>query len=142
LFPRGPRGIPTLQRRPGHRSQYTWRMRLRRIMLGIGFAAGLVAVYFVPSGRVATYLMVVFAASMLGGLTIGRWWAVAVALGTNIVFSAFLVSVVVLFFQARSHHDLNNAIALVLSQILISAAATAAAVWLRQSLTSPSSETS
>lgn len=118
-----------------------WAMRLRRMMLGIGFAAGLMAVYFVPSGGIAIYLTVVCVASLIGGLMIGRWWAVSVALGTNVVFSVVLILAFVFLFRVRSHHDLGSVIALVLGQIFISAAATAAAVWL-PSLVSPSARAS
>lgn len=63
-------------------------MHLRSLSAAAGFATGLLAIYFVPTGGWPLEVVLVLAVSLLGGYMIGQWWAVGVALGSNIVFSA------------------------------------------------------
>jgi hypothetical protein len=63
--------------------------------------------------------------SMVGGLVIGKAWAVPLALTVNVVLSLVLVAVVVAF--GRWGHPAFLAV-----QVIVSAGATAAAVRLRR----------
>lgn len=106
-------------------------MRLRRRGLAAIFAIGLIAVYFSRTGWLL-YTALVVGVSMLGGWAIGRRWAVGVAVGVNVAFSAFALIALTLHFGVQSHGHPTSVVALVfLGQVLVSASATAAALRLR-----------
>jgi hypothetical protein len=96
-----------------------------------------VAIYFVPTGGWQLYVVLVLAVSSLGGYTIGRWWAVVVALGSNILLSALYLLAYHYLFRIRPSHDSARVAAILLGQSLVSALATGMAVRLRGSVASP-----
>ena len=106
-------------------------MRLLRVGLAIGFVAALVAVfyriYFVPPVSWTVWAFLTVGVSMLGGIAIGKRWAIRVAFAVNALLSSLLIVTVALLFRHVGHP------AFLLVQVLVSTAATAAAVRLRQS---------
>lgn len=107
-------------------------MRLHNSRAAAGFAAGLLAIYFVPTGGWPLYIVLVLAVSLLGGYMIGQWWAVGVALGSNIVFSALYLFAYDDLFRITPNHDSSRVAVILAGQLLVSAIATAVAVLQRR----------
>jgi hypothetical protein len=107
-------------------------MRLRRLSVTAIFAAGLLAIYFVPTGGWPLYVILVLVVSLLGGYMIGQWWAVGVALGSNIVFSALYLFAYDNIFRITSNHDSSRVVVILVGQLLVSVMATAMAVRLQR----------
>ena len=109
-------------------------MHPRSLSAAAGFAAGLLAIYFVPTGGWPLYVVLVLAVSLLGGYMIGQWWAVGVALGSNIVFSALYLLAYDNLFRITPNHDSSRVAVILAGQLLVSVSATAMAVWLRRGI--------
>lgn len=107
-------------------------MSLRSWSAAAGFATGLLAIYFVPTGGWPLYLVLVLAVSLPGGYMIGQWWAVGVALGSNIVFSGLYLFAYDDLFRITPNHDSSRVAAILAGQLLVSTIATAVAVWQRR----------
>jgi hypothetical protein len=107
-------------------------MRLHSLSAAAGFATGLLAIYFVPTGGLPLYIVLVLAVSLLGGYMIGRWWAVGVALGSNIVFSALYLFAYDDLFRITPNHDSSRVAVILMGQSFVSVVATAMAVRLRR----------
>jgi hypothetical protein len=107
-------------------------MRLRSLSVAAGFAAGLLAIYFVPTGGWRLYVVLVLAVSLLGGYMIGQWWAVGVALGSNIVFSALYLFAYDDLFRITPNHNSSRVAVILAGQLLVTAIATAVAVLQRR----------
>lgn len=107
-------------------------MRLHSLSAAAGFAAGLLAIYFVPTGGWPLYVVLVLAVSLLGGYVIGQWWAVGVALGSNIVFSALYLFAYDDIFRITPNHDSARVAMILVAQLFVSVVATAMAVRLRR----------
>jgi hypothetical protein len=109
-------------------------MRLLRAGLAIGFVAALIAVFYVvylqPPVSWAEWALLTVGVSILGGIAIGKRWAVGVAFAVNALLSLLLIATVALFFGHVGHP------AFLLVQVLVSTGATAAAVRLRRSFAS------
>jgi hypothetical protein len=99
-----------------------------------GFAAGLLAIYFVPTGGWPLHVVLVLMVSLLGGYVIGQWWAVGVALGSNIVFSALYLFAYDDLFRITPNHDSARVAVILTGQLLVSVVATAMAVRLRRGI--------
>jgi hypothetical protein len=111
-------------------------MRLHSSSAAAGFAAGLLAIYFVPTGGWPLYVVLVLVVSLLGGYVIGQWWAVGVALGSNIVFSTLYLFAYDDLFRITPNHDSTRVAAILAGQLFVSVIATAMAVWLRRGIIS------
>jgi hypothetical protein len=107
-------------------------MRFRSSSAAAGFAAGLLAIYLVPTGGWPLYVVLVLVVSSLGGYVIGQWWAVGVALGSNIVFSALYLFAYDDLFRITPNHDSSRVAVVLAGQLLVSVVATAMAVRLRR----------
>ena len=107
-------------------------MRFRSSSAAAGFAAGLLAIYLVPTGGWPLYVVLVLVVSSLGGYVIGQWWAVGVALGSNIVFSALYLFAYDDLFRITPNHDSSRVAVVLAGQLLVSVIATAMAVRLRR----------
>jgi hypothetical protein len=107
-------------------------MHLRSLSAAAGFAAGLLAIYFVPTGGWPLYVVLVLAVSLLGGYMIGQWWAVGVALGSNIVFSALYLFAYDDLFRITPNHDSSRVAVILTGQSFVSVVATAMSVRLRR----------
>lgn len=107
-------------------------MRVRGMLAGVAFAAALLAIYWVRSAGWPQYVVLVLAVSMLGGYLIGRWWAVAVSLGTNIVFLALYLPAYEYVFKITSSHNIGREAAVLVGHTILSAAATAVGIWTRR----------
>jgi hypothetical protein len=107
-------------------------MRLHSLSAAAGFAAGLLAIYFVPAGGWPLYVVLVLAVSLLGGYVIGQWWAVGVALGSNIVFSALYLFAYDDIFRITPNHDSARVAMILAGQLFVSVIAAATAVRLRR----------
>jgi hypothetical protein len=109
-------------------------MRFRSLNAAAGFAAGLLVIYFVPTGGWPLYIVLVLAVSLLGGYVIGQWWAVGVALGSNIVFSTLYLFAYDDLFRITPNHDSARVAVILAGQLFVSVIATAMAVWLRRGI--------
>jgi hypothetical protein len=109
-------------------------MHLRSLSAAAGFAAGLLAIYFVPTGGWPLYVVLVLVVSLLGGYMIGQWWAVGVALGSNIVFSALYLFTYEDLFRIAPNHDSSRVAVILAGQFFVSVIVTAVAVWLRRGI--------
>jgi hypothetical protein len=69
-----------------------------------------------------------------GGYAIGQWWAVGIALGSNIVFSALYLFAYDNIFRVTPSHDSSRVAVILAGQLLVSVIATAMAVWLRRGI--------
>jgi len=111
-------------------------MRLLRAGLTIAFIAALVGVFFVvfflPPVSWAVWALLTVGVSMLGGIAIGKRWAVGVAFAVNALLSLLLLATVALLFRHVGHP------AFLLVQVLVSTGATAAAIRLRINFARPS----
>jgi hypothetical protein len=107
-------------------------MHLRSLSAAAGFATGLLAIYFVPTGGWPLDIVLVLAVSLLGGYMIGQWWAVGVAVGSNIVFSTLYLFAYDDLFRITPNHDSSRVAVILAGQLLVSAIATAVAVWQRR----------
>ena len=107
-------------------------MHLRSLSAAAGFATGLLAIYFVPTGGWPLDIVLVLAVSLLGGYMIGQWWAVGVAVGSNIVFSTLYLFAYDNLFRITPNHDSSRVAVILAGQLLVSAIATAVAVWQRR----------
>jgi hypothetical protein len=107
-------------------------MRLHSLSAATGFAAGLLAIYFVPAGGWALYVVLVV--SLLGGYMIGQWWAVGVSLGSNMVFSALYLFAYDDLFRITPNHDTSRVAVILAGQLFVSVIVTAMAVWLRREI--------
>ncbi len=107
-------------------------MRLHRLSAAAGFGAGLLAMYFVPTGGWPLYVFLVLAIALLGGYMIGEWWAVGVALGCNVAFSALYLFAYDCLFRITRSHDSARVVLILVAQSLVSVVTTATAVRLRQ----------
>jgi hypothetical protein len=103
-------------------------MHLRSLSAAAGFATGLLAIYFVPTGGWPLDIVLVLAVSLLGGYMIGQWWAVGVAVGSNIVFSTLYLFAYDDLFRITPNHDSSRVAVILAGQLLVSAIATAVAV--------------
>jgi hypothetical protein len=101
------------------------------------FAGGLLAIYYVPTGPWPLYAALVLAVALCGGFLIGRPWAVRLAVGCNIVFSALYLFAYDDLFRVTRNHDSARLLAILVGQSLISVVATALAVRLRRSAARP-----
>jgi hypothetical protein len=109
-------------------------MHLRSLNAAAGFAAGLLAIYFVPTGGWPLDIVLVLAVSLSGGYMIGQWWAVGVASGSNIVFSALYLFAYDDLFRIAPNHDSSRVAVILAGQLLVSVIATAMAVWQRRGI--------
>jgi hypothetical protein len=105
-------------------------MRRLRAALSIGFVGALITVYVVvyvrqPVGW-AVWALLAVGVSMMGGVAIGKRWAVRVAFATNALSSLLLIATVALLAGHVGGHP-----AFLLVQVLVSTGATAAGVRLR-----------
>jgi hypothetical protein len=107
-------------------------MRRRRSGAAAGFATGLLAIYFVPTGGWPLYVVLVIAVAALGGYLIGKWSAVGVAVGCNIAFSALDLFAYEDVFRITPNHDSALLAVILVGQSLVSVMATAMAVRLRR----------
>lgn len=105
-------------------------MRLLRMGLAISFVVALIAafyrIYFVPPVSWPEWALLTVGVSMLGGLAIGRRWAIGTAFAVNVLLSLLLIALVALL---NDHVGIGTAFLLV--QVLVSTGATAAAIRLR-----------
>jgi hypothetical protein len=109
-------------------------VRLHSLSIAAGFAAGLLAIYFVPTGVWPLYVVLVLSVSLLGGYMIGQWWAVGVALGSNIVFSALYLFAYDNFFRITPNHNSSRVALILAGQLFVSVIATAMAVRQRRGI--------
>jgi hypothetical protein len=109
-------------------------MRLLRAGLAISFVVALIAafyrIYFVPPVSWPEWALLTVGVSMLGGLAIGRRWAVGTAFAVNVLLSLLLIATVAVLFRHVGHP------AFLFVQVFVSTGATAAAIRLRSSFTS------
>jgi hypothetical protein len=115
-------------------------MRLLRGGFAIGFVSALIAVfymvYLLPPVSWAEWALLTVGVSMLGGIAIGKRWAIGVAFAVNAILSLLLLVTVALLFRHLGHP------AFLLVQVIVSTGATAAAVRLRMSFASRFARTS
>lgn len=101
-------------------------------IVATGFAAGLLASYFMPTEGWPLYVLLVLAVALLGGYIIGRWWAVGLAIGCNMIFALLNLYTYNDVFRIGRHHDPTRIAVILLGQSLVSVTATAMAVRLRR----------
>jgi len=110
-------------------------MRLLRAGLAIGFVAALGAAFyrtfFVPPVSWPEWALLTVGVSTLGGVAIGRRWAIGTAFAVNV----FLALLVITVGEATNGHiELGTAFLVV--QVLVATGATAAAIRVRGGLAS------